>query len=95
MLTTVRPELIYTGDIEGFADRRLGYPVNAISRFSTLAMLWSVDDNSTATLMTEFYQELSNVELTKAEALRRAQIKILQNPGYAQYVRHPDSYLED
>jgi len=50
---------------------------------STLATLWSVNDSSTAALMTEFYQELSNTDLTKAEALRRAQIKILQNPEYS------------
>ena len=50
---------------------------------STLATLWSVNDSSTAALMTEFYQELATADLTKAEALRRAQIKILQNPQYS------------
>ncbi len=50
---------------------------------STLATLWSVNDSSTAALVTEFYQELSNADLTKAEALRRAQIKILQKPEYS------------
>ena len=50
---------------------------------STLATLWSVNDQSTSELMTQFYQELSNGELSKAEALRRAQIKILQNPAYS------------
>lgn len=50
---------------------------------STLATLWSVNDSSTAALMTEFYKELSSAELTKAEALRRAQIKILQTPEYS------------
>ncbi len=50
---------------------------------STLATLWSVNDSSTAALMTEFYEELSNAKLTKAEALRRAQIKILQTPQYS------------
>ncbi|MEO0770196.1 MAG: CHAT domain-containing protein [Cyanobacteria bacterium J06649_4] len=50
---------------------------------STLATLWSVNDQSTSALMTLFYQELSNAELTKAEALRRAQVKILQIPEYS------------
>ena len=50
---------------------------------STLATLWSVNDESTAELMTAFYQEISNAELSKSEALRRAQIKILQNPAYS------------
>jgi len=50
---------------------------------STLATLWSVNDSSTAALMTEFYRELSDGSLTKAEALRQAQIKILQTPEYS------------
>ncbi|MFK8186463.1 MAG: CHAT domain-containing protein [Phormidesmis sp.] len=50
---------------------------------STLATLWAVNDESTAALMTQFYQELSNSELSKAEALRAAQIKILQNTEYS------------
>jgi CHAT domain-containing protein len=33
--------------------------------------------------MTQFYQELSNADLSKAEALRLAQIKILQNPEFS------------
>ena len=50
---------------------------------STLATLWSVSDQSTSELITAFYQELSEGELSKSEALRRAQIKILQNPAYS------------
>ena len=44
---------------------------------STLATLWQVNDQSTATLMGQFYQELSKT--TKAEALRRAQLKLWEN----------------
>ena len=50
---------------------------------STLATLWSVNDESTAELITEFYQELAKGNLSKSEALRLAQIKILQNPAYS------------
>jgi CHAT domain-containing protein len=50
---------------------------------STLATLWSVNDESTATLMTQFYQELANTDLSKAEALRLAQIKVLRDPEYS------------
>ncbi|NER34951.1 MAG: CHAT domain-containing protein [Oscillatoria sp. SIO1A7] len=55
---------------------------------STLATLWSVNDRSTATLMGEFYQNLLMSEresMTKAEALRRAQLKLLRNSKY----QHP------
>jgi CHAT domain-containing protein len=51
---------------------------------STLATLWVVDDEGTAALMSRFYQELTNAKVTKAEALRRAQLSILQNPKYRQ-----------
>jgi len=52
---------------------------------STLATLWSVNDKSTADLMTKFYQNLSQPELkiSKAEALRKAQIDLLKNPEYS------------
>ncbi len=50
---------------------------------STLASLWQIDDRSTAILISEFYRELVTGKVSKAEALRRAQIKLLQNyPDY-------------
>jgi CHAT domain-containing protein len=49
---------------------------------STLASLWSVSDRSTATLMIEFYRELGQPGINKAEALRRAQISLLRQPDY-------------
>ncbi|HAX76455.1 MAG TPA: hypothetical protein DCY88_11595 [Cyanobacteria bacterium UBA11372] len=48
---------------------------------STLATLWSVKDQSTAQLMSEFYQELSK-GVRKAEALRTAQLNLLKQPKY-------------
>ena len=53
-----------------------GIAVRAGAR-STLATLWAVDDESTAEFMSQFYQELENSKVTKAEALRRAQVKLL------------------
>jgi CHAT domain-containing protein len=51
---------------------------------STLASLWSIGDESTAILIGEFYQQLATGDVTKAEALRRAQIKLLkQYPNYS------------
>lgn len=49
---------------------------------STLASLWLVEEASTAQLMSKFYQGLKN-GLSKAEALRQAQLALLANPEYA------------
>ncbi|WP_233258782.1 CHAT domain-containing protein [[Phormidium] sp. ETS-05] len=48
----------------------------------TLATLWQVNDESTAVFMSEFYRQLSQGQITKAEALRQAQLSLLQNPKY-------------
>jgi len=46
---------------------------------STLASLWKVDDKSTAILMGKFYEALTTIpNITKAEALRHAQVYVLQ-----------------
>ncbi len=50
---------------------------------STLATLWSVDDQSTALFMTQLYQQLSRRQLTKAEAVRQAQLALLKQPEFA------------
>ncbi|MGF1603223.1 MAG: CHAT domain-containing protein [Thermosynechococcaceae cyanobacterium] len=52
-----------------------GIAVQAGAR-STLATLWSIDDQSTTDLMSQFYQALESGQ-TKAEALRTAQIAVL------------------
>ena len=49
---------------------------------STLASLWLVNDEATALLMTRFYQELANSNVSKAEALRRAQVAILKSERF-------------
>ncbi|HAX80426.1 MAG TPA: hypothetical protein DCY88_32465, partial [Cyanobacteria bacterium UBA11372] len=54
-----------------------GIAVRAGAR-TTLATLWSVDDESTAELMSKFYQELADAKVTKALALQRAQLTLLQ-----------------
>ncbi|MBE9032886.1 CHAT domain-containing protein [filamentous cyanobacterium LEGE 11480] len=45
---------------------------------SSLASLWSVSDEATLGLMTEFYQKLQNSR-TKVEALRQAQLAMINN----------------
>ena len=53
---------------------------------STLATLWQVNDESTSTLMVEFYRQLTeNPGISKAAALRAAQLELLKNPQY----QHP------
>jgi len=51
---------------------------------STLASLWLVDESATAKLMQEFYEGLSR-GLSKAEALRQAQLSLINDP----HSRHP------
>jgi CHAT domain-containing protein len=52
---------------------------------STLATLWSVQDDSTAILMKSFYEQFLQQGEKKAIALQKAQITLLKNPEY----RHP------
>jgi len=49
---------------------------------STIASLSNVPDESTALMMSYLYEELGKPGITKAEALRSAQRKILQDPKY-------------
>ncbi len=59
-----------------------GASVKAGAR-STLASLWHISDKSTAILMGEFYRQLAKTKVTKAEALRRAQVMLLKKyPNY-------------
>lgn len=59
-------------EIEGFAVLAQRQGAKAV-----LASLWNVSDESTATLMQEFYGRRVRSGLTKAEALRRAQLSLL------------------
>ncbi len=52
---------------------------------STVASLWNVNDESGSLLLSHFYQELINTKVTKAEALRRAQLALLKDSTW----RHP------
>lgn len=58
-----------------------GVAVQAGAR-STVASLWLVEAQSTVILMQEFYRGL-NSGLTKAEALRLAQLSLKSNPTYS------------
>jgi CHAT domain-containing protein len=52
---------------------------------STVATLWTVDDESSSLFMQNFYAALAQPGATKANALRQAQLKLLSHPDY----RHP------
>jgi CHAT domain-containing protein len=52
---------------------------------STVASLWTVNDASTAAFVTQFYQGLTRQQLTRAEAIRQAQLQLLHTPNY----QHP------
>ncbi|MEL6815167.1 MAG: CHAT domain-containing protein, partial [Cyanobacteria bacterium J06598_3] len=56
-----------------------GVAVQAGAR-STLASLWSLDDETGALFSNYFYQALQNPELSKAQAVRDAQLQLLNNP---------------
>lgn len=49
---------------------------------STLASLWTVDDEGTSILMREFYTQLKQPNITKAKAIKEAQVNMLKNPLY-------------
>ncbi|MBF2026977.1 MAG: CHAT domain-containing protein [Oscillatoriales cyanobacterium C42_A2020_001] len=61
-----------------------GVAVQAGAR-STLATLWSIDDESSSRFAGQFYAQLAKGNLSKAEALRQAQLSLLHDPQF----RHP------
>lgn len=60
-------------EIEGF-----GVIAQQQGAKAVLATLWPVADSSTADLMTDMYRRRQNLGLNKAEALRQAQVAMLQ-----------------
>ncbi|MDY7016407.1 MAG: CHAT domain-containing protein, partial [Cyanobacteriota bacterium] len=55
----------------------LGYQFQRAGARATMASLWSVDDGGTQTLMNAFYEALQQDGMTKAEALRQAQMALI------------------
>jgi len=63
-----------------------GVAIKAGAR-SALASLWFIDDEATSRVMTGFYEALQQPGVSKAQALQRAQLELLQDkrfshPGY-------------
>jgi CHAT domain-containing protein len=65
-------------DVLGIA----GTTVRAGAR-SAIASLWSLDDESSAIFAAELYRHLGEPGVSRAEAVRLAQLALLQNPTYA------------
>jgi CHAT domain-containing protein len=61
-----------------------GVAIKAGAR-SALATLWFINDESSAELVTEFYRQLHDFSVSKAVALQRAQLKLLEDRVY----QHP------
>jgi CHAT domain-containing protein len=61
-----------------------GLAIRAGAR-STLATLWAVNDDGTVQFIREFYQALLQPQTTKAEAVRTAQLSMLNSPEF----KHP------
>jgi CHAT domain-containing protein len=61
-----------------------GVAIKAGAR-SALATLWRVQDEAAAVLVVEFYRQLHDASVSRAVALQRAQLHLLQDPRY----QHP------
>ena len=61
-----------------------GIAIKAGAR-SALATLWFVSDEASSALVVDFYRQLQDPSVSKAMALRKAQLKLLENPDY----QHP------
>ena len=61
-----------------------GIAIKAGAR-SALATLWFISDRASTLLISDFYQQLQNPAVSKAEALQRSQLSLLRDRRY----RHP------
>jgi CHAT domain-containing protein len=61
-----------------------GVAVKAGAR-SVLATLWTVSDRASAELVTDFYRNLRSDSTSRAQALQRAQLALIEQPGW----QHP------
>lgn len=65
-----------------------GLAIKAGAR-SAMATLWQVDDEASATLVSRFYEELTDPQVSKAEALRRAQRAFIEDEAYRDRYKYP------
>lgn len=60
---------------------------------STVATLWQVNDEATALLMSQLYDNLTHSPMSKADALRQAQLAVLQTPQFRQHPFYWSPYV--
>ncbi|MFH7030662.1 MAG: CHAT domain-containing protein [Heteroscytonema crispum UTEX LB 1556] len=65
-----------------------GVAVRAGAR-SAIASLWTLDDEVSVEFAKEFYNQLMNPNLTKSQALKEAQIKLMKDLKYERRYEHP------
>ena len=86
--TAVGEELGNGEEILGF-----GYLMQDAGARAAIASLWSVSDGGTQALMNAFYKQLKTGNFTKAEALRQAQIALINDDssvlGGKKGITHP------
>jgi len=58
-----------------------GMAIKAGAR-SALATLWNINDEAAVDLVVDFYRELKDSSVSRAVALQRAQLKLINNPRY-------------
>ena len=58
-----------------------GMAIKAGAR-SALATLWNINDEAAVDLVIDFYRELKDSSISRAVALQRAQLKLINNPRY-------------
>jgi CHAT domain-containing protein len=58
-----------------------GIAIKAGAR-SALATLWNINDEAAGDLVLDFYRQLKNPATSRAVALQRAQLKLIENPRY-------------
>jgi CHAT domain-containing protein len=72
------PNAIDSESTKGKEVEGLGTLIQRLGADAVLATLWEVDDCSTALFMKEFYSQREKRNLTKAEAVRQAQIRFIK-----------------
>jgi CHAT domain-containing protein len=77
-------------DVEGLGDRADDLPSSTSAR-SALTTLWKIDAAAAANLVSLFYQHLGEAELTKAQALQRAQAHLRSRAEAHDHITGQDS----